>query len=64
MTHLSVLQIEGNHLERSKPGLGGVLPRLPFHQYVGCGVEGNSWTCPLPPGAAEYCSQGQPLPCL
>ena len=64
MAYLAVLQIEGNHLVRSRPGLGGALPALPFHQYVGCGVEGNAWTCPLPPGAAEFCSQGQPLSCV
>merc|ERR1712151_13689 len=62
MTALEDLQLEGNALVPG-PGLGGVLPALPFDRYVGCGLEGNAWTCPLPPGAAEYCSAGQPLTC-
>ena len=44
-------------------GLGGRLPKLPFRQYSSCGLEGNRFICPLPAGAAESCSQGQPLQC-
>lgn len=65
MTALSDLQLEGNHIGLpGSQGLGGVLPPLPFAHYVGCGLEGNQWSCPLPDGAAEYCSAGQPLTCL
>jgi hypothetical protein len=65
MTALTDLQLEGNHIVLPHAlGLGGVLPsNLPFSQYVGCGLEGNAWTCPLPPDAIKYCSAGQPLTC-
>ena len=36
MAYLAVLQIEGNHLVRSRPGLGGALPELPFHKVSSC----------------------------
>ena len=45
-------------------GLGGTLPPLPFGSYDACGLAGNQFTCPLPPGAAEHCSAGQPLGCI
>merc|ERR1712113_361958 len=65
MTALTDLQLEGNHVGLpGSSGLGGLLPPLPFEQYVGCGLEGNQWACPLPPGAAEYCSAGQTLTCV
>jgi len=65
MTALTDLQLEGNHVGLpGSSGLGGLLPPLPFEQYVGCGLEGNKWSCPLPAGAAEYCSAGQTLTCV
>ena len=64
MSKLTDLQLEGNyHGTPGSAGLGGVLPALPFQQYTGCGLEGNLWSCPLPEGAAEACSAGQPLTC-
>merc|ERR1712070_866870 len=66
MTALTDLQLEGNHIGLpGSPGLGGKLPsNLPFEQYVGCGLEGNAWTCPLPADAIRHCSAGQPLTCV
>ena len=63
--HLTDLQLEGNAARApGDAGLGGVLPPgLPYEQYVGCGLEGNDWACPLPEGAVEHCSAGQPLEC-
>lgn len=65
MTAVTDLQLEGNG--RRGPGtvgLGGVLPPLNFSQYFGCGLELNDFACPLPPGAKERCSAGQPMTCL
>jgi hypothetical protein len=45
-------------------GLGGALPALPFAQYVGCGLEGNAFDCPLPEAATTYCADGQPIGCV
>lgn len=65
MTHLTVLNVAGNY--RSLPhtdGLGGLLPEgLLWEQYVGCGLEGNNFDCPLPKAALRYCSDGQPIGC-
>jgi len=66
MTALTDLQLEGNHVGLpGAGGLGGLLPSdLPFEQYVGCGLEGNTFICPLPPDAIKYCGSGQPLTCV
>lgn len=66
MTALTDLQLEGNHIGLpGSQGLGGTLPsNLPYQQYVGCGLEGNAWACPLPADAVKYCSAGQALTCV
>ena len=41
--------------------LTGILPVLPFAQYTeGCSLGNNSFTCPLPAGAAKKCSGWMP----
>jgi Leucine-rich repeat (LRR) protein len=35
--------------------LTGIIPALPFSQFD-CELEGNDFSCPLPPGAKEHCN--------
>jgi len=66
MTALTDIQLAGNAINvPNAKRLGGKLPEsLPYDQYVGCGLEGNDWACPLPANAVKYCSAGQALTCV
>lgn len=54
-----------NTLDVTCNAMSGLMPALPFQQYVGfCGFSDhhctdpfptNKWKCPLPAGAATYC---------
>jgi hypothetical protein len=42
-------------MELAENQLTGIIPALAFGQFDICNLEGNDFSCPLPPGAKEHC---------